>query len=103
MSEDNGKEKMTGDRPAQKARPQIPIASFKLFLSSLATQTLINMGEIENPLNNEKKQDLDQAKFTIDTLEIIRDKTKGNLTDEETKYLDTILYDLRMRYVEKVK
>ena len=85
----------------QTTRQQIPEASFRLFISSLATQTLINLGEIENPINKKKGLALDQAKFTIDTLQILKDKTEGHLTDEESKYLDTIIYDLRMRYVEK--
>ncbi len=97
------KEKTGEEKQVNKTKPQIPEASFSLFISSLATQTLINLGEIENPLNKKKEQDLDQAKFTIDTLQIIKDKTKGNLTDDETNYLDTMLYDLRMRYIEKNK
>ena len=88
---------------AQKTKQQIPEASFSLFISSLATQTLINLGEMKSPFNKKKELDLDQAKFTLDTLQIIKDKTEGNLTDDETKYLDTLLYDLRTRYVEKAK
>jgi hypothetical protein len=97
------KEKDTVKQPTQETKQQIPEASFNLFISSLATQILINLGEMTSPFNKKKEQDLDQAKFTLDTLQIIKDKTKGNLTDDETKYLDTLLYDLRMRYVEKAK
>ncbi len=96
-------EKDTGKQPTQKTKQQIPEASFNLFISSLATQTLINLGEMASPFNKKKELDLNQAKFTLDTLQIIKDKTKGNLADDETKYLDTLLYDLRMRYVEKSK
>ncbi|MFQ5713013.1 MAG: DUF1844 domain-containing protein [Candidatus Scalinduaceae bacterium] len=97
------KKEDTGKQPTQKTKQEIPEASFNLFISSLATQTLINLGEMESPFNKKKELDLDQAKFTLDTLQIIKDKTKGNLTDDEMKYLDTLLYDLRMRYVEKAK
>ncbi len=97
------KEKDTGKQPTQKTKQQIPEASFNLFISSLATQTLINLGEMASPFNKKKALDLNQAKFTLDTLQIIKDKTKGNLADDETKYLDTLLYDLRMRYIEKSK
>ena len=97
------KEMEDKEEQAQKTKRQIPEASFNLFISSLATQTLINLGEVENPFSKKTEVDLDQAKFTIDTLQILRDKTDGNLTDEETKYIDTVLYDLRMRYVEKSK
>ncbi|ODS33115.1 MAG: hypothetical protein SCARUB_01739 [Candidatus Scalindua rubra] len=87
----------------QETKPKIPEASFSLFVSSLATQILISLGELESPFSKKTEQNLDQAKFTIDTLQIIKDKTKGNLTDDETKLLDTALYDLRMRYVAKSK
>ncbi len=78
-------------------------ASFSLFVSSLVTQALISLGEVDNPFSKTKEQNVDQAKFTIDTLQIIKDKTNGNLADDEKKLLDTALYDLRMRYVEKSK
>jgi hypothetical protein len=82
---------------------KIPEASFSLFVSSLVTQALISLGEVENPFSKAKEQNFDQAKFTIDTLQIIKDKTSGNLTDAETKLLETALYDLRMGYVDKSK
>ena len=91
------------EKLAQKKIPKIPEASFSLFTSSLVTQALISLGEVENPFSKTKTQNLDQAKFTIDTLQIIKDKTSGNLTDDETNLLDTALYDLRMGYVEKSK
>ena len=107
MSEDekqekNGPEIAEGEQ-TRKAGQQVPVASFQLFISSLATQPLINLGEMEDPLNKKRGQALDQAKFTIDTLQIIKDKTVGNLTDDEAKYLDILIYDLRMRYVERAK
>ncbi len=100
--ENNGSE-ITEEEQARGTKQQIPEASFKLFISSLATQTLINLGEMENPLTRKSGLALDQAKFTLDTLQIIKDKTEGNLTDDETRYLDTLIYDLRMRYVEKAR
>ncbi len=87
----------------QKDTPKIPNASFSFFISSLVTQALISLGEVDNPFSKQREQNLDQAKFTIDTLQIIKDKTVGNLSEDETKLLDTALYDLRMRYVERSK
>jgi len=98
---DSDKELNNTEKSAQIDPSKIPEASFSLFASSLVTQALISLGEVENPFSKTKKQNLDQAKFTIDTLQIIKDKTDGNLTDDETRLLDTALYDLRMRYVEK--
>jgi len=90
-------------KSSQKDKPKIPEASFSFFTSSLVTQALISLGELENPFSRKNEQNLDQAKFTIDTLQIIKDKTSGNLTDAETRLLETALYDLRMGYVEKSK
>jgi hypothetical protein len=111
--DDDGKLKQSGSdldkelndtgKSTQKDLPRIPEASFSLFASSLVTQALISLGEVENPFSKTKNHNLDQAKFTIDTLQIIKDKTSGNLTDDETKLMETALYDLRMRYVEKSK
>ncbi len=100
---DSGKEVEGKSESAQEDKPRIPEASFSLFTSSLVTQALISLGEVENPFSKKNEQNLDQAKFTIDTLEIIREKTKGNLTEDEAKLLDTALYDLRMGYIEKSK
>ncbi len=98
---DNGSD--GSEESKQKGTTNIPDASFSLFISSLVTQALISLGEVDSPFSKKNEQNLDQAKFTIDTLQIIKDKTTGNLTGEETKLLDTALYDLRMRYVEKSK
>ena len=66
-------------------RPPVPEASFAALLSSLAVQAMIGLGQIENPISKKREPDFEQAKFTIDTLQILADKTKGNLTDEEQK------------------
>jgi hypothetical protein len=100
---DSGKEVDGKSESTQKDKPRIPEASFSLFMSSLVTQALISLGEVENPFSEKSEPNLDQAKFTIDTLEIIREKTKGNLAEDEAKLLDTALYDLRMGYIEKSK
>jgi hypothetical protein len=46
--------------------------------------------------------DLEAAKYSIDILSVLKEKTKGNLTPDETRYLDGMLYEFRMRYVETV-
>jgi len=91
-----------GEEPGRAAgaqRPPVPEASFAVLISSFATQVYIFLGEIDNPMTGKRERDLNQAKFTIDLLEILRDKTKGNLTEEETKLIDGMLFDIRMRYV----
>jgi len=76
---------------------------FSLFISGLGMQALIGLGEITNPLTKKKEVNLDQAKQTIDILSMLKGKTEGNLTDEESKILDNLLYELRMKYIDKVK
>ena len=86
--------------PAGKGRQKLPEPSLKTFISGLAGQVLINLGLFENPVTGKRAVELDQAKYSIDLLQILKDKMQGNLTDEEEKLINTILYDLRMRYVE---
>ncbi len=78
----------------------LPEADFGTFLSGLASQVLVGLGEVNNPISGTKERNLVQAKYTIDLLEILHEKTKGNLTESEKQYLDGMLYDLRMRYVD---
>ena len=85
---------------AERDRPPLPVASFTTFLQGLAGQCLIALGVLPNPATGEKGADLEQAKYSIDLMQIIEEKTKGNLTDEEQKLLGGLLYDLRMRYVD---
>jgi uncharacterized protein YjaG (DUF416 family) len=76
-----------------------PVADFSFFVSTLAIQATIFLGQIENPATNLKEQDLPQAKFIIDTLEMLSKKTQGNLSQEENELLENLLYELRMQYV----
>lgn len=80
--------------------PPLPEANFALFLSGLATEALLHLGEMENPLTKKKERNLDRAKYSIGLLSIMQEKTKGNLTDQEKALLEQLLYDLRMRFVK---
>ncbi len=88
------------DSRRSNAPAPLPEPSLKTFISGLAGQVLISMGLFENPASGKREADLEQAKYSIDLLQILKDKMRGNLTDEEQKLIDTVLYDLRMRYVE---
>jgi hypothetical protein len=74
---------------------------FSFFVTTLAIQASISLGQIPNPVTNKKEENVNQAKVIIDTLDIIKEKTKGNLTPEENSLLENILYELKMLYVEK--
>ncbi len=77
--------------------------TFTVFISSLGMQAMIAMGKLENPMTKRKEENYDQARFLIDTLGVIQEKTKNNLSAEEDKALDEYLFNLRMMYVEAKK
>lgn len=81
-----------------------PGLDFSTFILSLASSALIHMGEAPDPVSGEKSAaNLPMAHQSIDLLAMLQEKTKGNLTADETRFLETLLYDLRMRYVAAVK
>lgn len=61
-----------------------------------------HMGKLVNPVTNEIERDLDQARASIDMIETIKRKTEGNRSDAETEFLDKILFELHMNYVDEV-
>ena len=87
-------------KEAQEKKETYHEPTFNVFISSLGMQAMIAMGKLENPLNQKSDVNLEQARFLIDTLEIIKEKTKGNLTDQESSLLEDSLFNLRMMYVE---
>ncbi len=75
--------------------------NFSLFLSTLALQAYVALGELEEPESRTQKVNLDQARYMIDILGLIQNKTKGNLSPEEERMLSHLIYELRMKYIEK--
>ena len=75
--------------------------TFGVLVSSLSMQAMISLGNIDNPLTNKKEENLEQARFLIDTLSILDEKTEGNLDQSETNFLRDSLYHLRLNYIEK--
>lgn len=80
-----------------------PEVTFMTFVLGLSTQALMHLGEIADPAQGSVAPDLPASKQVIDILGVLKDKTSGNLTDDETGLLDAVLYDLRMRYVARVE
>jgi len=76
---------------------------FNFFITTLSLQASIALGIVANPATNKNEEDLIQAKFLIDTLDMLKDKTKGNLSTEEVNLLENLLYELRMGYISKTK
>ena len=78
----------------------LPEVNFSSFLLSLSSSILLHLGEIADPQSGEKRKDLALAKQTIDIITLLKEKTEGNLTEEEQNLLKHLLYDLRMRFVK---
>jgi len=87
-----------GDEALHEAHPPQEL-NFSTFVMGLSTQALMHLGEIPDP-EAMHGPDLPAAKQMIDLLGILRDKTTGNLEPAEDQLLSSMLYDLRMRYVE---
>ncbi len=87
--------------PKEDTKQEIPLPeiSFINLIFSLSTSVLIQLGEIQDPVTQQLAKNLPLAKQTIDLIGMLKEKTKGNLTSDEEKLLENILYDLRMRYV----
>jgi hypothetical protein len=78
----------------------LPEIDFTNFTLSLSTSALIQLGEIQDPFTQKSTQNLPLAKQTIDLIGMLQEKTKGNLSPDEEKVIEYVLYDLRMRYVK---
>jgi len=76
---------------------------FTQFVYSLATTTMVHLGEIAEPTTGQKMENVEAARQMIDILSILQEKTKGNLTSDENKLLEGLLYELRMKFVSKNK
>jgi len=84
----------------QESGPAGPI-SFTTFILGLASTTLIHLGDSPNPETGQAKADLELARETLELLELLRNKTKGNLDVDEERLFTSVLTDLRLRYVAK--
>ena len=79
---------------------EMPKASFETLLQSIASQAMLFLGVIPDPRSGQRIQHLDLARHHIDTLAVLDEKTKNNLTDAEGKLLATTLYELRQAYIQ---
>ena len=97
----SGKEASGKEAEEEYERGPFPEVSMATFVFSLSSSALVHLGEIPEPETNIARVDLPIAKQIIDTLGMLQEKTKGNLDPDEERLLKSVLYDLRMRYVQK--
>nr|BFD60342.1 hypothetical protein CKG001_24490 [Bdellovibrio sp. CKG001]BFD63757.1 hypothetical protein BdHM001_24380 [Bdellovibrio sp. HM001]BFD66072.1 hypothetical protein HAGR004_10940 [Bdellovibrio sp. HAGR004] len=74
-------------------------ASFSVLIMSVASSAVMAMGLAPNPANGEVSKDKNMARFNIDLLVVLQQKTKGNLTSDEAKFLENLISDLQMKFV----
>ena len=79
----------------------MPEVTFSTFIISLASSALVHLGEVPNPETGGTETSLPLAKHSIDVLEMLRAKTENGLEEQERKLLESILYELRMKFVIK--
>jgi len=99
------KEKLSDtDKPTDvgqtKAGP-LPPADFSTLINSLVVQAMFCLGRLSDGKNEKPQVNLDLAKHNIDLLGVIDEKTKGNLTEDESKMLSMTLHEMRMLYVQE--
>lgn len=80
-----------------------PPVDFSTFILSLSTSVLLHLGEFPDPQTQKTAKNLDLARHTIDIIDMLKQKARGNLTEVEARLIDNILYDLKMRYVNVAK
>ena len=79
---------------------QLPPASFSFLVTTLATQTMVTLGQIPDPVEQKPIVRMQLAKHHIDSLSMLQEKTKGNLTSDESTMLDEVLHQLRILFVQ---
>lgn len=81
---------------------ELPV-SFASFVVSLAQSALMHLGEAPDPATGRKERHLELARNTIDLIGLLQEKTKGNLDEEEAHLVESVLFDLRTRFVAAAK
>lgn len=91
------------DKTKPKSKSGELTMDFSAFILSLNASSLIHLGEIPDPQSRERTVNVSAAKHTIEILEILKEKTAGNLDKDENKLLDDILYTLRLKFLQHSK
>lgn len=107
-AEDSGQEQQAQQTPQEQAQQAsssqpLPEANLLTLIFSLYTHVQICLGLVPDPISQQTQKDLPQAKYNIDMLGVLKEKTQGNLSKDEEQALENILYEARMTYVEVSK
>ena len=91
--------------PSASPEPARPLERKELFLGlihSFQSAAMQQMGKVPNPFTDKIERDMTQARLSIDMLEMLEERTSGNLTGEEARFLKHVLTELRLNYVAEV-
>lgn len=92
-------EQATSDPNAPTGPVNLPAPSFEMLLTTLATEAMMSLGQMPIPGQQQPEVNLPQAQYVIDLISVLKDKTVGNLSNEEKTTLDDLLHQLRMMYL----
>ncbi len=87
------------EKQQAEGEPVYPEVTFSAFIMSLASSALVGLGEVPDPGSGKIARDLILARHNIDLLEMLRQKTKGCVNDDEASLLESLLCELRLKYV----
>lgn len=108
MPEKKETQKKKAEKKKEQKRPEeqkeiLPPFEFSSLVLPFFTQALIKLGLAEDPLSKTEEENLDLAKRLIDLLDLLKERTKGNLKSEEEKFLTACLHQLKIAFMEKAK
>ena len=75
---------------------------FTSFILSLASTAFIHLGEVEDPVSKSRQVNFPMARQMIDIIQMLREKSSGNLEAKETEFIEGVLYELKLKFTEKV-
>jgi len=93
------KEEAASPQPATEMPLEMPPASLEMLVTTLATEAMVALGQFPNPATQELSLSPEHARYAIDMLTMLEEKTKGNTTLDEAKMLTELLHQLRMMFV----
>ncbi|WP_457572335.1 DUF1844 domain-containing protein [Desulfovulcanus sp.] len=91
------------EQAAKQEATNLPKVDFITFVLSLSSSVLMHLGEVPEPESGQTRVNLEMAKHTIDVLAMLEEKTRGNLTAQEDQLLKDVLFEVRMKFVQKAK
>lgn len=89
-----------GEQPTKEG---VNEALFTQLILTLHAAAMQHLGKVMNPATKKVERDLEQARMTIDMLDILKEKTRGNLNPDETRLLEHLLFELHMNYLDELE